>query len=92
MSQLTTDEIQAHLSQMHGWTVQDNELVKSYDFKSYPDGLIFAVACGRLAEKRDHHPDLLVGWRKVRVSLSTHSEGGITQKDVDLAKEIDGLV
>ncbi|HET6645262.1 MAG TPA: 4a-hydroxytetrahydrobiopterin dehydratase [Fimbriimonadales bacterium] len=92
MAQLSSAEIEAFLARSHGWSAQDSEIVKTFEFPTYVDGLVFAVACGRLAEKRDHHPDMLITWRKVRCSLSTHSEGGITQKDLDLAAEIDGLI
>lgn len=92
MPVLSEDELNAQLSQMHGWTVEYGQISKTYEFKSYTEGLVFAVACGRLAEKRDHHPDMLLTWRKVKCSLSTHSEGGITEKDIALASEFDGLV
>ena len=92
MAKLSDEELRAYLLQMHGWSVEGGQIAKTYEFESYTDGLVFAVACGRLAEKRDHHPDMLITWRKVKCSLSTHSEGGITQKDVDLAGEFDGLV
>lgn len=78
--------------QMHGWEEEGGQLKKTFDFDSYAEGLIFAMAVGRMAEKRDHHPDMLLGYKKLTISLSTHSAGGITEKDVDLAGEIDSLV
>lgn len=76
---------------LDGWRVEENELRKQFEFGAYLDGLEFVTALGREAEMRDHHPDMTITWRKVAVSLSTHSEGGITSKDVDLAKFADQL-
>ena len=53
--------------------------------------MVFVNHVADLAEKMDHHPDILVQYNKVRLTLSTHSAGGLTQADLDLAKEIDGL-
>lgn len=92
MPKLTDDELQRALDQMHGWSLENEQIAKTYEFGSYVDGLVFAVACGRIAEKRDHHPDLTITWRKVKVSLSTHDAGGITEKDTAIAEEFDGLV
>ena len=72
--------------------MENGRITKTYEFKTYAHGLLFASACGQLAEKRDHHPDLLMTWRKVKVSLSTHTAQGITEKDISLAREYDALV
>jgi 4a-hydroxytetrahydrobiopterin dehydratase len=71
--------------------LKDGQIVKTYEFGSYLAGIDFAVELANEAETRDHHPDLLVTWRKVKVSLSTHSEGGITEKDTSLASFAEGL-
>lgn len=73
------------LQSLPGWSVENGELRKQFDFPLYLDGMDFAVALANEAERRDHHPDMTIGWRKVIVSVSTHSEGGITEKDADLA-------
>ena len=57
---------------------------------SFPDAIAFVVRIGFFAEQADHHPDLDVRWRKVKVALTTHDAGGLTQKDVDLATRIEG--
>jgi 4a-hydroxytetrahydrobiopterin dehydratase len=80
------------LSALSGWAVEDGKLSKTFEFGSYLTGLDFARALGLEAEARDHHPDMLVTWRKVKVSLSTHSEDGITDRDVDLARFANDLV
>lgn len=91
MPKLSESELQSQLNSIPGWSVENNQITKTYSFSEYTKGLLFASACGLLAERRDHHPDLLITWRKVQVSLSTHSEGGITEKDISLAKEIEEL-
>lgn len=91
MAKLTDEELEAAVDELDAWRVEDGQLSKQFEFGSYLDGLEFASALGQEAEKRDHHPDMTVTWRKVLVSLSTHSEGGITSKDVNLAKFADQL-
>jgi 4a-hydroxytetrahydrobiopterin dehydratase len=89
---LTDSEIAERLSGLAGWTVQNGKLEKSYAFDSYLQGPAFASAVGSLAEEMDHHPDILITWRKVTVSVETHSVGGISPLDFELARRIDELV
>ena len=71
-----------------GWEIEGGELVKVFKFGSYLEGVEFARKCGEVAEEMNHHPDLLIQWRKVRVSISTHSEGGVTGLDFEFAKRV----
>ena len=64
---------------------------RRYELPSFPDAIAFVTRVGFLAEKANHHPDLDVRWRKVRVGLSTHDEGGITGRDLGLAGEIESV-
>ena len=89
---LSDDEIRAGLADLPGWGRRDDEIEKHFELPSFPDAIAFVTRVGFLAEKANHHPDLDVRWRKVRVALSTHSEGGITGKDLALAGEIEGVV
>lgn len=89
MPKLTDSELHAALSGLPGWKIEGGELAKTFEFGSYLTGLEFVMAVGREAERRDHHPDMAIGWRKVKVTLSTHSEGGITEKDTGLAQFIE---
>ena len=86
MAKLTDEQITMRLSGLNGWQVVDGQLTKTFDFNTYLAGLEFGTDIGYAAEKMDHHPDLLITWRKVKVSVSTHSEGGITEKDFALAE------
>jgi 4a-hydroxytetrahydrobiopterin dehydratase len=89
MAPLSDDEVRAGLADLPGWERRDDEIQKEYELASFPDAIAFVTRVGFLAEKADHHPDLDVRWRKVRVGLSTHSEGGITNRDLALAGEIE---
>ncbi len=88
---LTDGELVRGLTELKGWTVEEGKMVKQFGFKTYKDGLVFAVSVGYLADMLDHHPDMEVGFQSVKVSLSTHSVGGLSPFDMELAKRIDGL-
>ncbi len=79
---------QEALAALPGWQIVGNELVREFQFPAYLDGIDFVGRIARLAEAMNHHPDLHVGWRKVTVRLSTHSAGGLTGLDFDMAEQI----
>ena len=81
--------IQRELGRLPGWSRRGDTLVKSYQFPTFLRGIEFVNRVARAAEAADHHPDLDIRYTKVTCSLSTHSAGGITQKDLDLAGEIE---
>ena len=91
VARLSDDEIRSGLEKLRGWERQDHEIQKQYELASFPDAIAFVTRVGFLAEKANHHPDLDVRWRKVRVVLSTHDEGGITGRDLALAGEIESV-
>jgi len=88
---LSAEQIASGLVGLDGWRLEEGRLVRSFSFDSYLAGHDFARKAGEIAEAHDHHPDLLIGYRRVEVSTWTHDSGGITQKDVDLAKAISAL-
>jgi 4a-hydroxytetrahydrobiopterin dehydratase len=91
MATLSDAEITAALAALSGWSREGDEIVKTFDRETFPGAIAFVVRIGFLAEKADHHPDLDVRWKRVRVALSTHDAGGLTAKDFDLAREIEGI-
>ncbi len=91
MPLLSDAEVTAALGSLPGWARSGDEIEKTYELASFPDAIAFVVRIGFLAEAADHHPDLDVRWRKVRVALTTHDSGGLTDKDADLARKIAGL-
>jgi 4a-hydroxytetrahydrobiopterin dehydratase len=86
---LSSQEIAARLETLPGWAVQDNALVRQFTFKGFPDAVAFVMRLAFDAEAADHHPDLLVSYKRVTVTWSTHSEGGVTEKDVAGARQAD---
>lgn len=88
---LSDDLIGAFLSGHPGWERSDGGLARTFGFDDYPAGVAFAVRVAFAAEGRDHHPDLHIGWRRVRVVWSTHDAGGITSLDVEMAERTDAL-
>ncbi|MBE2232335.1 MAG: 4a-hydroxytetrahydrobiopterin dehydratase [Anaerolinea sp.] len=88
---LTQIEIEQALGALAGWAQTGNEISRSFTLSSFPAALVFASTVGHLAERADHHPDILIQYRKVTLTLSSHSAGGLTEKDFDLAREIDAI-
>lgn len=79
---LTPDDVTAHLRTRTGWQLQGDALTKTFALPSFADAIAFVTRLAFDAEANDHHPDLQISYRKVRVSWSTHSEGGVTAKDI----------
>lgn len=73
------------------WTRQGDEIVRTVRRDDFAGALAFVNEVGRLAEERNHHPDITIKWNTVTLVLSTHSAGGLTQADLDLAAAIDAL-
>ena len=88
---LTAAEIDSKLRDRPGWSVRDNGLVRTFAFQSFPDAIAFVTRLAFDAERADHHPDLQVNYRKVTVTWSTHSEGGITEKDLEGTRQADAI-
>jgi 4a-hydroxytetrahydrobiopterin dehydratase len=88
---LTPGELEEALSVMAGWSLEGGELTREFRFASYLDGAAFVLRLAEKAEAMNHHPDLHLGWRKVRMRVSTHSAGGLTELDFSLAREADRL-
>mgnify|MGYP001549489421 CR=1 FL=1 len=85
-------EIQNAMSQLEGWSLEGDALVKTYEFKSFREAMSFMVRAGFEAEAMNHHPDWTNVYNRVVVRLSTHDAGGkVTAKDVELARKIQSL-
>ena len=92
MPRLSSDELAARLTDLPGWEVSAGMLSKTFTVRSFAHGVLFIAAIGQLAEAASHHPDVnLHGYSHVTVSLVTHSEGGVTEKDCNLAAQIEVL-
>ncbi len=91
MARLPDEEIATALGDLPGWELEGGQITKQYRLDGFPGAVAFVVRISYEAEAADHHPDLDIRYDRVRVALSTHSEGGVTAKDVDLARTIEGL-
>ena len=76
---------------MPGWSRNENAITKTFARRDFSHAMGFVIQVSLLAERNDHHPDIDIRWNKVTITLSTHSAGGLTMKDLTLAKEIDEL-
>ncbi|MGE2836411.1 4a-hydroxytetrahydrobiopterin dehydratase [Mycobacterium sp. SMC-4] len=92
MAVLTDEQIATALTELTGWEHVDGALRRSVKFPAFLDGIEAVRRVAEHAEAQDHHPDIDIRWRTVTFALVTHSEGGITDKDVQMAREIDGLL
>lgn len=88
---LNTSDIQKHLAEVPNWSQQGDEITCKVTLPSFAAAIMFAGAVGQLAEAADHHPDILIQWKHVTLTLSTHSANGLTAKDFELAKQIDAI-
>lgn len=89
---MTEKEVEKRLKDLSSWKVTKNAvLTKSFKMPTYVSGLAFAAKVAVHAEVMEHHPDLLLTYGEVKVTLTTHDVGGLSKKDFELAKRIDGL-
>jgi 4a-hydroxytetrahydrobiopterin dehydratase len=89
MATLAADRIAKELEALPGWEFGDGAISKLFRFKEFMDGIRFIDRIAEIAEAADHHPDIHVNYTRVRFVCSTHSEGGVTEKDLRLAREIE---
>jgi 4a-hydroxytetrahydrobiopterin dehydratase len=89
MAILSRGDIDAALRDLPGWRFDGHALVKEFTFAGFPDAVAFVARLVPGSEAADHHPDLTVSYRRVTVSFSTHSEGGVTAKDLAGARLAD---
>ncbi|MCV7229926.1 4a-hydroxytetrahydrobiopterin dehydratase [Mycolicibacterium komossense] len=92
MAVLTDDEVDSAAESLNGWRRVDGALRRSIKFGAFLEGIEAVRRVAERAEAKDHHPDIDIRWRTVTFALVTHSEGGITDKDLAMAKDIDGIV
>ena len=86
---MTLAELEKRMKNLKDWALEGEMIVKDIVFKDFKEALEYVNKVGELAEKSQHHPDIMIMYSSVRLSLTTHSEKGLTDKDFDLAEEID---
>ena len=84
-------EIANRLKEIPRWSREGDSITRTWKFKDFPAALRFINQVGELAESMNHHTDIYNSWATVRLTLSTHDKGGLTNLDFELAKKIDGL-
>ena len=89
MPSLNSTELRAALAGLPGWFAEGQAISHTYTCASFPEAMAFAGRIAKYAESVDHHPDLLISYKKVTVTWSTHDAGGVTEKDVAAAKATD---
>jgi 4a-hydroxytetrahydrobiopterin dehydratase len=91
MTRLSDEELRDRLAGSR-WRRDGETIVEDRKFDDFAAALAFVAAVGALAEEANHHPDIFLhDWNQVRLTLSTHSEGGLTERDLSLARQIDGM-
>jgi 4a-hydroxytetrahydrobiopterin dehydratase len=89
---LGSPEINVRLNKLNDWNLNNQSIEKEYTLKDFKSALELVIKAGDIAEKMDHHPDIFIhSWNKVKFTISTHSEGGLTENDFNLAEEIEHI-
>ncbi len=91
MSKLSAAEIEQRMTSVDGWTLDGNAIRKQYTFAGFPEAVAFVNRIAPEAERADHHPDILINYKRVTLTYSTHSEGGLTTRDFEGAAAADRL-
>jgi len=92
VASLSDEDIQKGLAGLHGWTRDGDAITKRYKLASFPEAIEFVRRVAERAEEQNHHPDIGVFYKEVVLTLSTHSEGGITNRDLTAAKSFDAAL
>ena len=88
---LSNEEINQKLKELNGWDLEESAIKKTFEFKNFLESIEFVNKVSTIAEELNHHPDILINYNRVTIALSTHDEGGVTDKDINLAKKIENL-
>jgi 4a-hydroxytetrahydrobiopterin dehydratase len=91
MARLNEEEIDGELGKADGWRRDGDAIVKEFDRGDFMGSVEFVNAIAPRAEEMNHHPDLAISWKDVTVTITTHSEGGLTRNDFELARRIDAV-
>ena len=89
---LSQSEVEQRAKGLTGWTLERDAIRKQFTFANFPEAIVFVNRLAPEAEAADHHPDILINFKRVTLTFSTHSEGGLTDKDFDGARKVDALL
>ena len=91
MALLSTESIAAGLRSLSNWRYDGSAIVRVVQYKDFVDAIGFVTRVALIAQAADHHPDIDIRWNTVKLSFATHSEGGITAKDLEMAEAVDAI-
>jgi 4a-hydroxytetrahydrobiopterin dehydratase len=91
MALLSDDDVKERLKELEGWRQRGEYIVKSFDRGDFVGSVKFVDSIVVPAEEMNHHPDIAISWSQVEVAISTHSEGGLTENDFELARKVEEL-
>jgi 4a-hydroxytetrahydrobiopterin dehydratase len=89
---LSEEEIRKRLSELPGWTLEEGKIVRHIEFPSFMKAMDFVNEIAKIAEERNHHPVMIINWKKVKISLKSFDVNRITENDFSLANEIERLI
>ena len=92
MKPLTPTQITTALRRLPLWMLRSNRIIRWFSFSDFPEAVRFVQRLAPLAEKAWHHPDIDIRWNRVRIALTTHDAGGLTRKDMAMARKLDALI
>ena len=92
MSCLSISDIQYAISNLYGWEFKNNAIHKIFTFESYLNSIAFINRLAEIAEEKNHHPDMVVGWCKIDVAFTSHDQGGVTTACIDMAKKTESVL
>jgi len=88
---LTEEQARERVSELEGWRFKEDKIKKSFKFDNFAAALAFVNQVGEIAERLDHHPEIKFGWGYVKVKTTTHDRDGVTNFDIELARQIDAI-
>ena len=88
---LTEDEARERMAGLDGWKLKEDKIKKYYKFADFAEALAFVNKVGEIAERLDHHPDIKLGWGYAKVKTTTHDRDGLTDFDIELARQVDAI-
>jgi len=92
VSCLSISDIQYAISDLNGWEFKNNAIHKIFTFESYLNSIAFINRLAEIAEEKNHHPDMVVGWCKIDVAFTSHDQGGVTTACIDMAKKAESVL
>ena len=92
MNRYTQEQAREAVGELDGWELLDHRIAKTFVFSNFVEAFGFMTSVAILAERANHHPEWSNVYKKVKVELTTHEAGGLTERDISLAKEIDALL